>query len=330
MTELIITNGDSVAGTLCAAGFEADIVPWRDVLQEGPVPETPGAEDGELESLSAIRATFLADAFHQPRQEVVDAFELRDRTLRGHGAYDRITLWFEHDLYDQLQLLQILAFFHHEQRSGGLLLIQADDYLGWQSPDQIGRFEVLKAPVSIEQMSLAADLFAAFRKPTPIDLAARLASDLTPLPYMQQALRRLFEELPSATGGLSRTQHQALLLIERGEQPPKQLFGAMHAAEDAVFMGDLSFWRCLEELAFNTCPLISGLTERFHSFMTDQARRRYLDADMALTDAGHAVLSGQSDHAEINNIDRWLGGTHVTKGAIWRWDRDAEALIAPA
>ena len=35
--------------------------------------------------------------------------------MRAHADFDRIELWFEHDLYDQLQLLQILAFFADER-----------------------------------------------------------------------------------------------------------------------------------------------------------------------------------------------------------------------
>jgi hypothetical protein len=31
-------------------------------------------------------------------------FRARDAALAGFGAHDEVVLWFEHDLYDQLQL----------------------------------------------------------------------------------------------------------------------------------------------------------------------------------------------------------------------------------
>ncbi|NJO38345.1 MAG: hypothetical protein HC871_12990 [Rhizobiales bacterium] len=330
MNELIITNGDLAADLLGAAGYQATILPWRDVLHEGPVPATACGHEGDLEALSAIRAGFLAGAFKPPLEEITGDFERRDRTLRGHAAFDRVSLWFEHDLYDQLQLLQILSFFHGEQRSAELHLIQADDHLGGQSADGISRLDTLRALVTEGQMALAATLFRALRQPAPIDLAAVLDQDLSPLPHMQAALRRLFEELPSARDGLSRTQRQALQCIERDGLAPKPLFGAVQAMEEAVFMGDLSFWRCLDELAFNSVPLIRGLPCRFPRSMADEERQAYLDARLHLTDAGHAVLSGQGDHAAINTIDRWLGGTPIGGGAIWRWHRDAGCLVPPS
>lgn len=38
------------------AGIAGEFLPWRDVLHEGPVPETPS-----LEALSKIRAGFIAE-----------------------------------------------------------------------------------------------------------------------------------------------------------------------------------------------------------------------------------------------------------------------------
>lgn len=95
-------------------------------------------------------------------------------------------------------------------------------------------------------------------------------------------------------------------------------------------MGDVSFFRCLEDLAFNTSPLIQYLPGRFLVSAAKDERQLYLDATIALTDVGRDVLSGDADHAAINDIDRWLGGTPISSGRIWRWDRDAAQLVPPA
>ena len=50
---LIITNGDSAVDGLRAAGIAAEILPWRDILHDGPVPDLP------LEELSRVRARWL-------------------------------------------------------------------------------------------------------------------------------------------------------------------------------------------------------------------------------------------------------------------------------
>ncbi len=98
---LHLTNGDSTVPGIIGTGLADIVVPWRDVLHEGPVPDVPDAE------LRRIRARFLAG---EQATVVGTAAELerRERTLAAHrdGAY---VLWFEADLYDQLQLIQILA-----------------------------------------------------------------------------------------------------------------------------------------------------------------------------------------------------------------------------
>ena len=50
---------------------------------------------------------------------------------------------------------------------------------------------------------------------------------------------------------------------------------------------------------------------------------------IALTDFGRKVLDGSADHAAANRIDLWLGGTHVTNDALWRWDPADRALLPP-
>ena len=77
------------------------MIAWRDVLHEGPVPAVPDVE------LRRIRADFLGGVGAGDVGTLAE-FTARDRMLEdfGDGAY---MLWFEADLYDQLQLIQILA-----------------------------------------------------------------------------------------------------------------------------------------------------------------------------------------------------------------------------
>src|SRR5664279_1697623 len=100
MANLILTNGDGAAELLRLAGRTATILPWRDVLHEGPI------VGGALETCSAERVAYLARRFRIEPDEIATDFAERDRIVRAHADFDSIELWFEHDLYDQLQLLQ--------------------------------------------------------------------------------------------------------------------------------------------------------------------------------------------------------------------------------
>ncbi len=69
---LHVTNGDSVAGSLRVTGIPGEILPWRDILHEGPVPLdlSPG-------QLRETRARFIADQGWGGYQEVLRDFETR-------------------------------------------------------------------------------------------------------------------------------------------------------------------------------------------------------------------------------------------------------------
>src|SRR5579871_3022133 len=97
---LHVTNGSSVS--LDRTGLGGEILTWVDVLHEGPVPAGLG-----LAELSRLRGIFLDGAW--PREpSAVDTLEERDRALSRFTEHEEVALWFEHDLYDQLQLIQIL------------------------------------------------------------------------------------------------------------------------------------------------------------------------------------------------------------------------------
>ena len=76
---------------------------WLDVLHEGPL---PGGLDAE--ALRAERARFLAACGWGTAEEIEARLRARNDLAAAVREGEEIVLWFEHDLFDQLQLLQIL------------------------------------------------------------------------------------------------------------------------------------------------------------------------------------------------------------------------------
>ncbi len=66
---LHITNGNSADGNIRESGIGGDVLPWRDVLHEGPVPTGVS-----LDELSRLRANYLADAGAGEQAEVTQDF----------------------------------------------------------------------------------------------------------------------------------------------------------------------------------------------------------------------------------------------------------------
>ncbi len=325
MADLIITNGDTAVDVLTAAGLPGRMLPWRDVLHEGPLlrTETP-------EGFSDIRASYLSARFGLPYGEVRADFVARDAVVAAHGLFDRVAIWIEHDLYDQLQLVHCLATLAALGRTEGVSLVQADDFLGTQQPETVLRFADLAVPVTPAMFQTATAAWSALTASTPAAVAARLALPAEGFPYLRGALLRFLEELPAPGSGLSRTEATIVEEVGRYRMTARDLFPLVAAAEDAVFMGDWSVFRTLDDLAGPPRPLIAGPVTDYPCRGDAMAVEAYFAAPLALTRFGADVVAGRADRVAAAGIDRWWAGVHLKGTECWRWERAARRLIAPA
>jgi DNA-binding transcriptional MerR regulator len=305
---LHVTNGESAGNTLRQTTLGGAVLSWQDVLHEGPVPDVPGAE------LRAVRARFLSDCGWGSERSLLESFERRDRLFEAalEGGTD-VVLWFEHDLYDQLQLVQALALAGDSR----LELIQADADLGPLPPDGLEALWPQRRPVTLHTRALAREAWDAFRAPEPTALVELAGRDTPALPHLAPALLRLLEELPGARTGLSRTERQLLEPLLDGPQRPLQLFVASQAREEAAFLGDPWAWKRLAELVL--------LVEELPAPPPLGDPREFLSEHVTLTSLGRKVLAGNADRVEEAPVDRWLGGTHVD--GSWRWDAATRRLL---
>lgn len=322
---LIITNGDAAADVIRKARLAWNIVPWRDPLHEGPVELT-----GSLEELSAARAQYLSARLHRNPEETRAEFCSRDAALKKQRRSPVVILWFDPDLYDQLQLIQLLDhFLSFPEEAEELCLIQAGTSIGQETPGTIHRHLALTQRVSAAQLQLAKTAWTRFRAPTPIAWAALLADDLAPLPFLRAAILRSLEDLPAPGSGLGRSALTALAILARGVRKPADLFAAVQEEEEAPFMGDEIFFRLLEDLAGGETPLVAGLAGDGPAARGDSRAPR-LAAELSLTAFGADVLAGRTDALARRTADQWLGGSHIASGSLWRWDAGTRSLIAPA
>lgn len=326
MTRLIITNGRAAVNLIATAGLADAAFAWNDVLHEGPVPLTDS-----LEALSDIRADYFAGLGDVAPDVVRRRYAERDAQFRRQGEFDEVALWFERDLYEQLQIIQILdALSGPDGRADGLTLMQTGTYIGACPPERVGELAGQEEAATIDQRALARVAWAAYRQPQPATWAALLAADTAALPHLAAAIERSLQDLPSSGTGLSRSELQMLMAIAKGADTPHVLFRVVHQMDPAMFMGDLSFWRRLDALAFAPRPLVAGVREGgIGAAQSQEETRAYLTAKLAVTEAGRAVLAGEVDHVALNPVDRWLGGTHVTNDNLWRWDSAGRTLLEP-
>ena len=115
------------------------------------------------------------------------------------------------------------------------------------------------------------------------------------------------------------------MLRERGALSAIKLFFAVQQMENPLFMGDLSFFAILYEMASVPHPLIE--IENAGQVGSEGDKSSIAHSMIRITDTGLRVFQSQLDHMQLNGINRWLGGVHLTGAAAWRWDDHNRRLV---
>lgn len=323
---LHITNGDSAVEGIQEAGVQGDVLAWRDVLHEGPVPAGLS-----LKALREVRARAIADRGWAPYQEVLEDFARRDATLEAFENHDEVVLWFEHDLYDQLQLLQLLDWFAGQVAgSTTITLIGVSDYLATLTTQRLLALFKDRRSVTPEELELGRRAWAAFRSPEPTALETIMREGTPSLPFLGSALLRFLQQYPSVKNGLSLSEENALDAIGKGRSILHEAFVASHhEREEHIFLGDAVFAVYLERLSRVERPLVLFEDGRVIVAPRHQAEEPgFWDRRAVLTDAGRAVLLGKMDMVRLNGVRRWLGGVYVNgNAAVWRWDASEQRML---
>jgi hypothetical protein len=293
--ELHVTNGSSTVGELSRTGLATRIMPWRDALHEGPVLPGPDAER------RAARAEFMGIP--------VAVFEERDRELDSHAG--EFVLWFEADLYDQLQIVEILARLAARgvdperitlisvgevpgiARFGGLGELYADQLRAIAAQAAVG--------LTPEALALATRAWDALRSPDPSAIAALIDARSPELRFVGEAFGRLAREYPWARDGLSLTERRLLAALPA---TAIQAFLYGSGKEARPFLGDTFAFAALARMQEGGLLVLAD---------GDRLER---------TPLGDRVLTGEAQHV----TDRWVGGVRMRETA-WRWDEATERLL---
>ena len=283
---------------------------WADPLHEGPVPGR--LSDDELVEVRARHLAAAGDA-RGPRTEDV-ARELKEwRQTIAACECDELVLWFEHDLFDQLNLIHVLSYIDRLQIQGTkkVSLICVGSFpghprfkgLGELTPEELATLLDDRNQVADEQYGLAGRAWEAFRASDPRQIEELLRRGTSALPFLAPALQRHLEEFPWTTDGLSRTERRLLELVAEGPVDVMTAFGRMHDAETAFYISDKSFWFIVDALSSEARPLVV--------FDARPARSHLPKGTLELTPRGRDVLDGKEDQRgdRHRSLARWCAST---------------------
>jgi hypothetical protein len=326
---LHLHNGDSAAGTARNASIPGDHLAWREALVCGPAPGLMSEEE-----FHQTRAAHLAQAFGVEFEKAQSELREQRLALSRFVEHEEVVLWFEHDLFCQVQLIYLLDWFaKHEPGKTRLSAISIDRFpgiedfrgLGQLNEAQLESLFPTRREITSEQLSLGSKAWGAYSSSNPTEIESLLQSDTSALPFLASALLKHLERFPSRRNGLGRIANIALELIEAGQNEFTQLFPEFGRREPIYGFGDAQVYLETRRLAEAAEPLLAFENGHKPDAMNGP---ELLKTSFKLTDTGQAVLRGDEDFVRLNGIDQWLGGVHLYgKEAAWRWHESRKKLV---
>jgi hypothetical protein len=321
---LHVANGHSTTALIEQSAVPGRTMVWCDPLNEGPVPGNVSDEE-----LLRLRAEFLAGDPADVAEVAADLTQWR-ANVDDQDSYDELVLWYEHDLFDQLNLIQLLTHLAARRRSKPIAIVMIDSFpghpnfkgIGELTPPDVAALFDSRRPITPEQLALAPRAWSAYRSADPRAIEALLTSDTAALPFLGAALARHLEEFPSDTNGLSRSEGRLMELALDAPVEIKHAFPKMHEGETAHYIADSWFFDLANALATAKPPLLTiNLENPKGSAMPV--------GTIELTTDGRNVLRGGVDRIKLCGIDRWLGGVHLEgHGPLWRWSAHRRLIEA--
>lgn len=290
-----IHNGDVVATSARRLGIAGEHLVYRESLITGPV--VPGAEWVET------RAHVLADGYGHDLLRV--RTDLIEQELALDAARDagEIVLWFEHDLYCLIHLVHLLDRFD----SSSLSLIWSPQPLGdCDESEMLARFDA-RSRVSPEMQSLAREFWNDYTSSDAVSLNRWIADEREAFPFLREGAALHVSRFPSFRSGLGAVEETLLRLLATGRSTFGAVFDAFTLEVPKFGFSDSEVRRLLWTMENGAVPLVASDGE--------PSARLY-----TITPEGEKVLAGESDNFDVNAPDYWLGGVHLRKGNLWRFD----------
>lgn len=320
--------GSDIGQPLKEAGFKGDFVEIVNPFTMGPVHRHYKDEASLTARINYIDSVLLPFIPKDDKRDTRSMILGEEEALNTLGdKFDAVTLWFEHDAYDQLCLAYILNRLSEQapNLTFTLDLVQVSSFPGYkrfiglgQLGGQAENLALLfqqRVTITPQMMSFGATLWEAFTSQDPTELWNLSQEKDCPLPIMQNAIHRMMQELPSPIDGLGLTERLGLQIIA-GEDSLllRRAFLFLLAERDPQpYHGDIMFFAMMKELWEAENPALE-IVGRLDAPGPGEGKEI-----LKVTEFGHALLRGEANWIKSNKIDRWVGGVEVNSRHKKNW-----------
>ncbi|WP_334058437.1 DUF1835 domain-containing protein [Polaribacter sp. P097] len=289
---LHITNGDSTTNYLKSLQFSGEFITWREMLCEGKTTTDVGSE-----SFWKNRFQFLKSSYNVSKKKFIDYTLKEYRALCNKKDHTEIVLWFEYDLFCQINMIAVLSWLKRYRKGYHISLVCSGKVgkskkmfsLVDLNENQIQNHFTKRISLTDDDIAYADYIWQLYCSDSPLRLETfyKIKSN-SPFQYLASAIGMHLKRFPSVENGLNEVENR--ILNTAAKKLPKskdKLVGELLKQNDYGF-GDIQYANSINELK-----------SLFSSFNPIKISKK-----------GKQVLENQINYyAHLRNDNSYLGGT---------------------
>lgn len=289
---LHITNGDSFTSRLQSLEFNGDVITWREMLCEGKTLSTVGSE-----SFWKTRFEFLNKNYKVSKSWFIEKTLKEYRSLCNHKQQDQIVLWFEYDLFCQINMLAVISWLKQHRRHAEISLVCSGKVEGSTklhglnelNDDKLMELYEDRKVLSQDDIEYADYIWQLYCSDNPIRLENQIANNDFQFEYLSDALKTHLKRFPTIKNGLNDLENHILEVAKKNKPKSKnELMKDLLTDQGFYGFGDTQYER-----------MVSSLKPLFSSF-----------DPVKLTKKGLDVLKQEANYySELRDNQMYLGGS---------------------
>ena len=290
---LHITNGDFTTNYLKKLKFSGDFITWREMLCEGKTTTDVGSE-----TFWKNRFNFFKTSYNVSKQKFIDYTVKEYRSLCNKKNQKEIVLWFEHDLFCQINMIAVISWLKRYRKGYNISLVCSGKVrnskkmfaLTELNQKQIKNHYKNRVELTQDDIEYADYIWQLYCSDSPLRLETVYKFNPTsPFQYLISAIEAHLKRFPSIENGLNSVENNILKTAHNQKSTSKkQLVSKLLKTQETYGFGDLQYQNKINDLG-----------KLFSSFNP-----------VKLSKKGKQVLENQLNfYGEIRNDNSYLGGS---------------------
>ena len=288
---LHITNGDSFTERLNKLNLKGDVITWREMLCEGKTLTNVGSE-----SFWKTRFEFLNKNYKVSKSWFIEKTLKEYRSLCNHKQQDHIVLWFEYDLFCQINMLAVISWLLTHRKHAEISLVcsgKEDDTdklysLNELSDEQLLNMYKNRVVLNQDDIEYADYVWQLYCSNNPIRLENLTDFENYHFDYLGDAIKTHLKRFPSIANGLNEMENNILRVgLDQKPKSKTDFLNTVLKNQGNLGFGDTQYQRAFQRLK----PLFTSMNP------------------VRLSKKGKQILEQQTNYYScIQDNDVYLGG----------------------